>query len=206
MKKVLKQIKPHRLIFLIVLLAGNTFAWFIYTSRVDNRISVHVKAWDVVFQAGENEVSSNVDVNISEVYPGMDDYEYNITAYNRSEVPASLTYKLLEANILGTQYVTVEGRAERGESSVLGDPTSAQLIQILENDYPFSISVGVSNGTISQGSGEEEYTISVTWPFEQSNDEEDTSYGILAAQYREQNSTNTSIYIKVKLIITQTPS
>ena len=46
-----------RILFLIFLLMGNTLAWFIYVTRIDNSVSVHVKAWDVVFQDGEDEVS-----------------------------------------------------------------------------------------------------------------------------------------------------
>ena len=56
MKKRVK-VSPHRIVFLIILLAGNTFAWFIYSTKVDSNISVHVKAWDVVFQAGDDDTA-----------------------------------------------------------------------------------------------------------------------------------------------------
>ena len=201
--KALKQIKPYRIIFLIILLAGNTFAWFIYTTKVDNRIDVHVKSWNVVFQADDEQVTSNIEVEISDVYPGMDDYEYNVTAYNMSEVPASLTYQLLEANILGTEYITVEGRADRHEQPNVNDLTSELLIERLQYDYPFIISFSVTNDVLEAESGEEDYTLSITWPFEQSNDEEDTRWGMMAASYMESSSNSSCITLKVKLIMTQ---
>ena len=43
-------------LFILLLVVGNTFAWFIYTTKVDNKIDVHVRAWNVLFQAGEQAV------------------------------------------------------------------------------------------------------------------------------------------------------
>ena len=204
--KVLKQIKPTRLIFLIILLAGNTFAWFIYTSKVDGAISVHVKSWNVVFQADDTQVSSNIDIDVSSVYPGMDDYSFDVTAYNRSEVSATLSYKLLEVSILGNTYVTVEGREENGETPLDTDLTSAQLLNQLANNYPFTITLSISGSQLSAQNGEESCTLEVEWPYEQNDDEEDTRWGIMAATYKENNPTLPSITMRVKLIITQNAS
>ena len=51
-------IKPSRLIFLIVLLAANSFAWFIYATRINTDVSVHVRAWNVIFESGDTEISN----------------------------------------------------------------------------------------------------------------------------------------------------
>ena len=204
--KFFKKVSPFRLMFLIVLLAGNTFAWFIYTSRVDGAVQVHVKAWDVTFQADNTQVTSNVDVNVSDIYPGMDDYSYEITAYNRSEVSANLTYVLLEANVLGTLYVTTEGRADRGEDPVQTDLTSAQLLNKLANDYPFSITFSISGSLLNAEDGEEDCVLEVEWPFEQNDDEEDTRWGILAATYKNTYPNLPSISIRIRLTITQNAS
>jgi hypothetical protein len=77
-------LKPSRLIFLIVLLAANTFAWFIYATRINTDVSVHVRAWNITFESGDTEIANEVDIDVESVYPGMEDYEYEITAYNRS--------------------------------------------------------------------------------------------------------------------------
>ena len=204
--KILKSVKPIRIVFLIILLAGNTFAWFIYTTKVDADISVHVKSWNVIFRAGEDEVSSNLVVNVEKVYPGMEVYENEVTAYNKSEVSATLSYAVLEANILGDQYITEEGRAARLEEPEEGDITSAELVNILRTNYPFRILFSISNATISPNNGEETYSFNVIWPYEQNNDALDTYWGIKAAEYKETNADKPSISLKVKLTIIQNPN
>lgn len=204
--KILKKVKPIRIIFLIVLLAGNTFAWFIYTTKVDSSISVHVKSWNVIFRAGEDEITSEVSINVGNVFPGMEEYNNEVTAYNKSDLPATLSYRLLEANILGEEYITPEGRSEREEEAEEGDLTSSELVNKLATEYPFKILFTVSNPIVSANNGEEKYNFRVVWPFDQSDDELDTYWGIKAAEYKNSNPSEPSITLKVKLIITQNPS
>ena len=201
-----KKFVASRLIFLVVLLLSNTFAWFIYVTKIDNSVSVHVKSWDVVFQDGDNDISTTVELTVEDLYPGMTNYMYEITAYNRSEVSAYLTYHILEANILGDQYVTVEGRAERGQTVQQGDLTSVQLANMLNNNYPFSISFGISNTVIDEETGEETYTLAASWPYESNNDTLDTYWGVRSATYKKSNPTLPSITLLIKLSITQSSS
>ena len=201
--KLLKKIGLFRLIFLIVLIASNSFAWFIYATKVDSTVSVHVRSWNVVFEADDNEITNIINFPVDSIYPGMEDFEYEIKAYNNSEVSARLIYQLLEANILGTQYITVEGRSERGETAASTDLTSSELESMLADDFPFSITIDVSNTLIDEGNGLESYTFSVVWPYEQNDDETDTTWGVAAYNYKESNPNNPSITLKVKIIITQ---
>lgn len=201
--KRLKKIGPFRLIFLIVLIASNSFAWFIYATKIDSTVDVHVRSWNVVFEAEDTEITSTINFPVDSIYPGMENYEYEIKAYNNSEVSARLTYKLLEANIIGTEYITVEGRTERGETALATDLTSSELESMLANNYPFSITISVSNDFIDEEDGLEQYIFSVTWPYEQNDDEEDTYWGIQAYNYKESNPGEPCITLKVKIIITQ---
>ena len=203
MLKRLKKIGPFRLIFLIVLIASNSFAWFIYATKVDSSVDVHVRAWNVVFEAEDTEITSTINFPVDSIYPGMEDFEYEIKAYNNSEVSARLMYNLLEANILGTQYVTVEGRGELGETPLATDLTSDELESMLANDYPFSITIDVSNEYIDEEDGLEQYTFNVVWPYEQDDDEADTTWGVAAYNYKESNPGDPCITLKVKIIITQ---
>ena len=199
-------IGTSKLIFLIVLIASNTFAWFIYATKIDSNVSVHVRAWNVMFEAGDNIVTDVINLTVDSIYPGMDDYEYEIKAYNRSDVSASLSYQILSARILDQEYISVEGRSALGEEPVATDLTSLQLENKLRNDYPFSISIGISNEVIDLGDGEESYTLSVVWPYENNHDDIDTLWGINSYQYKESNPTQPSITLKVKIIITQNPN
>lgn len=205
-KRKRKKTKPTRLVLLLFFIISNTFAWFIYATRVDNDVSVHVRAWNVVFESGDHEISNLVNLNVDNIYPGMEDYLYEITAYNKSEVSATLSYQILEANIFGDQYITVAGRLERQEPANADDMTSAQLEAMLANNYPFSIYLGISNAYIDETDGRETYSLSVEWPYEQGDDAADTYWGTRAAYFKESNPNTPCITLKVKLFITQNPS
>ena len=169
-------------------------------------MSVHVRAWNVIFEAGEHEVTDIIDLPVDSIYPGMENYEYEIDAYNRGDVAASLSYQILEARILDQSYVSVEGRQARGETAVATDLTSSQLTSKLASDYPFSIVIGISGSTLNAGTGVETYTFSVIWPYENNHDDIDTTWGMNAYDFKQDNPTLPSISIKVKIIITQNAS
>ena len=200
------RLRPARILFLIVLLASNTFAWFIYATKIDSDVSVHVKAWNVIFEAGEHEVTDTISLDVDSIYPGMEDYTYEIKAYNRSDVSASLSYQILSARILDQEFITVNGREALGQEANPNDLTSDQLIQKLLNDYPFSISISTTNDTIALGNGEEKYLFEVVWPYESNHDDVDTMWGVNSYQYKESNPDNPSITLNVKIIITQNPN
>lgn len=198
-------IKPSRLVFLIVLLAGNTFAWFIYATKINTDVSVHVRAWNIVFEAGENELSNDVQLTVDSIYPGMEDYEYEIRAYNHSEVSASMTYQILSARIFDDEYITAEEKQSLGLTVDGDEPTSEEIEEMLAEDFPFTITFATSSSTILQGSGYETYTLSVVWPYESDDDETDTLWGSNAYTYKESNPTSPSIALKIRITIIQNP-
>ena len=202
-KRKVKPLKPSRIVFLIVLVAANSLAWFIYATKITGDISVHVKAWNIVFESGQTQLSNSINLNVDSIYPGMDDYEYDITIYNNSEVSASITYSILEARILDDVYVTTEGRLDRGELIQSGDLTSAALLTKLATDYPFSITFDLSASNIDEEDGREDFTFNVEWPYENNQDALDTQWGIAAYDFKEDNPTLETINIKVKVYITQ---
>lgn len=192
-----------RLVFFTVLIVANTFGWFIYITRVDNNVSVHVKSWDVVFQSGDKEISNTVELNVDSLYPGMENYTYEINAYNKSEVSASLSYTILEANVFGTNYTTVEGRKEQGDEQEETDLTSQELEDMFRNNFPFTLVINLSNNTLNEGDGNELFSIEINWPYENNNDEEDTRWGIEAANYKKEHPDEASITLKIKVQVTQ---
>lgn len=200
-------VKPSRLVFLIVLLASNTLAWFIYATKVDTNVSVHVRAWNVVFEAGENEVSNIINIPVDSIYPGMSDYSYEINAYNRSEVNATMSYQVLSATLLGTEILSVEEKTARGlQIDEDNDLTAAELEASLADDYPFSITMETSSSTIVSQTGIETFTLGITWPYESNQDDIDTLWGSNAYTYKESYPTLPSIALKVKITITQSNS
>lgn len=211
MKKQKKKISKKtflilRLVFVLLLVVGNTFAWFIYTTKVDNKIDVHVRAWNVTFQAGEQAVEDYVNLEVESIYPGMEDYVYSLQARNSGDVDASLSYEILEARIFDETYTTVEGRAVAGQEVQPTDMTSDDLLKSLAVDYPFKITVSLSSDHISSHDGSATYSFNVVWPFESDNDEEDTRWGIIASNYKKSNPDSSSITLKIKVTITQNNS
>ncbi len=205
-KKKNKNSKIFRLIILVVLISANTFAWFIYATKIDGSVSVHVKGWDVLFEAGENEVTNIINVNVDSIYPGMDDYHYEVKAYNRSEMSASLTYEILEVRLLDNTYISQEGKGYYNQPVQSDDKTSTQLESELLNNYPFSLEISRSNTNLQAGTGIEKVNFDLVWPYENDNDEADTEWGINASNYKKSNPSNPTIAIKVKITITQNAS
>ena len=199
-------IKQARIIILIVFIMANTFAWFIYANKVSSNINVHVKGWNVTFEANQNQITNQVNVTVDDLYPGMTDYEYNISAYNNSEVTANLTYEIIEARILNDTYVTVEGRGSRGETVLSTDLLSADLEDMLAEDYPFTITLSTTGSLLSTNNGQQDFYLNVEWPYENNQDSLDTTWGIAASNYKTSHPNSPSISLIVKLIITQNPS
>lgn len=202
--RILKKIiKPKQLILIILLLVGNTYAWFVYSKRVSNNIDVHVRAWKILFDSGTSEVENYFNVDITNVYPGMETYSNSLTAYNKSEVSATITYTILEAKIFDEEYVSVEGREDNGDEAEEDDMTSTELETFLSENYPFVITFGVSDDEMAAENGEATYAVNVEWPYESGNDELDTEWGIRAYDFKENNPTESCIVLKIKIFITQ---
>ena len=203
LKVIKKKVKLRYLLLLIVLLVSNTFAWFIYNTQVDNKIDVHVRAWRIVLTKEDSQISDYVTFNVQNVYPGMTDYTDSLKVYNQGEIGATLRYTIMSANILGTEYISKEGRAEKGENAVDTDLSSGELEQKLASDYPFKISFKMGKDSLVAEEDETTYTLTVTWAYESGDDAMDTYYGNLAYDYIHNNPNTSCITLKVKIDIAQ---
>ena len=72
------------------------------------------------------------------------------------------------------------------------------LFNYLANNYPFSITLTVSNPIINLHS-EENITISVSWPYESGDDETDTYWGTEAHAFHTANPDTPSISLIIKI-------
>ena len=157
--KIVKKIKIRNIIFLILLLIFNTYAWFIYATRVSSSLSAHVSSWNVEFSTGEQDTSTNIIIEIDRIYPGMETVEKNITVKNKGEIKAELTYEILSIKFLDESY-------KLGENI-----TSEELEKKMSSDYPFKVNISKDDTKLSQGIGEGSFLVTVKWPFESGNDE-----------------------------------
>ena len=82
--KTIKRIR-HFLIFAILLLSVNAYAWFVYVTRVDAGITAKVRSWNVMFQVHDNNIASEVTFSVGEMYLGMPDFNDYASIINTGE-------------------------------------------------------------------------------------------------------------------------
>ena len=184
-KKIIKKVKFKTLFLLMITLASNSFAWFIYTTKVSSNIRAKVREWNVSFDVNGENVEKTIEINIDSLYPGMTTYTQTLTASNSGEARAQISYEVIRANILGDDLTGM-------------NYSDIQIINYLRSYYPFSIDFHVSNDIV-QSNSEETITISVSWPYESGQDEEDTKWGNLAYTYHSSHPDTPSIDLSIKI-------
>lgn len=190
-RKFLRRVKLRTLFLLAITLASNSFAWFIYSTKVSNSITARVKSWNVNFEVGSGEQAEEyIEINVDSLYPGMSDFREELTASNSGETPARISYEVVSATVLG--------------DDLLGTgKTSEEIINGLRNDYPFKIDFSVSNMVIAALGGKEIISITVSWPYESGDDANDTRWGNMAYDFHKNNPDMASINLVVKITAVQ---
>ena len=188
-KKLKRRIRRSTLFFLVLALITNSFAWFIYTNKVSNSINTHVKSWMVTFDQDGNPLEDIVEFNIDSIYPGMNDFNDSITISNTGETTAYISYEVDSIKILDEVYTRENYSSE-------------ELINILESNYPFTITFNVTNEEITTGS-EGIFSVNLVWPYESGDDIADTYWGRKSYEFVENNKDEKSVSIVVKIKATQ---
>lgn len=189
--RILKKIKIKNIIILILLLIFNTYAWFIYATKASSSIDVHISSWNVEFTVGEDETVTNILIEVERVYPGMENFEKDITVRNKGEIKAQLDYDIISLKVMDESYTIGENM------------TSAELENKMKTEYPFKINVIKDDSELRAGTGPGLFSVTVEWPFESGDDELDTLWGNKAYEYYSLNPGEKSIEIEVKLTAKQ---
>lgn len=182
--RLVKKVKLKTIILLIIFLSFNSYAWFIYATKVSSGISAHITSWNVRFRAGEEEITTNVVFEVEKIYPGMEPQKKTLTAYNEGEMKALLEYSIKEVRVLGDSY------------RVSNTFTEEQLIEKLA-EYPFKLTFAIDNTNLDAENGSADFDISLTWEFESGNDNLDTYWGEKAYEYNKNHPNTSSIYVEV---------
>lgn len=191
-KKIKGKVKLGTLLMLMLTFSANSFAWFIYATKVDSGVTAHVRAWNVLFEVGEDEIEEYMNFNVSEIYPGMATYSDRVKVKNNGESSAKLDYEIVSISIFDDVY----------EVTSTGILTSDDLVNMLNNDYPFKISLRFSNSTIEPGM-EEYFSLVVSWPYESGDDAVDTYWGNKAYDYQKLHPDDPSIKLNLKVSAVQ---
>lgn len=189
LKIILKRTKISTLIMLIVTFASASFAWFIYATKVSAGITAHIDMWNIVFTTEDNQISETVNFVIPHLYPGMDDYEDSISAYNMGEKQAQISYEVMSVKILGVNYDV---------------SNQTQIISRLQNDFPFHITFDLTSETLDTSVGSSTFTVYCEWDYESGNDTLDTYWGQQSYTYNSNNPGAPSIELTVKIQAVQT--
>lgn len=184
-RKIFKKVRLRTIFLLAITLASNSFAWFIYTTKVSSSITAKVREWNVTFDINGAVVEKIIEMNVDSLYPGMPTYSQTLTASNSGGAKAEITYEIVKADVLGTDLMALGYDNNR-------------LFNYLANNYPFSITLTVSNPIINLHS-EENITISVSWPYESGDDETDTYWGTEAHAFHTANPNTPSISLIIKI-------
>ena len=129
-----------------LLLAINSFAWFVFITDGTGKISADVINWDIAFLDDDGE-SEMIDVEITDLYPGMPTFTKGIVIMNRSDLDAEFNCNVEKIIAFGKEYTTED------------------LISSLEQDFPFKITFGYDNTEIDKGNSLP-FNVVINWPFE----------------------------------------
>lgn len=191
--KIIKTIKIRNIVFLIFLLLFNTYAWFIYATRVSSEISVHVSSWSIEFVSGNNEITKDLVIAIERVYPGMETFEKKVEVHNKGERKAKLDYEIKKLKVMGEEFIVDE------ENGITGEFIENKM----KNEYPFKMIIETKDDSLDVSNGKGEFIISLQWDFESGDDEKDTLWGNRAYEYYSLHPNEESIQLELKLKATQ---
>lgn len=213
-KKHIK-IRLKRIILLIFSLIMTTFAWITYTKILNTGVNIDIISWDISFFVDENgnniaeeeeERENPIAVDLSDLYPGMEEKVVKVIMKNNGQTPTDILYTTSEINILGNTYTIQENVPEGNEYYILkhnpvmeNGITTADFINEPER-FPFKIVIEHSQEVLSGGEGY--LTIKVTWPLYNEDDSEeeknrkdelDTEWGYKVAKYLSDNADNPDV-------------
>lgn len=154
-KRKRKMFFLSNILFLIVLLGVNTFAWFIYISRANLKVSASVIGWDVNFFNGSTE-TDDFEIIVPDVYPGMAEFSKGIEIHNNSDLDGSFRYELDD--------IVLFGESVRFKNNI----SKQELSKFFNEHYPFLVNTSFTNNIILRNSSEK-FLFSINWPYNSSN-------------------------------------
>ena len=190
-------------LLLSITLIFNTYAWFVYATTVSTNLTAHVDAWKIEFEVDSNLVQREINFIINHAYPGMTDQTQEVLITNTGEKAADVDYEMKMVRVFDDIYLTSEYASELG-----GAPTGATiltsqaLVSKMLNDYPFTLTISVSQNTL-QIRQSTTLTSTFEWDYESGQDSTDTDIGERAAQYYEDNNGDPVIQVVYKILVTQ---
>lgn len=188
-KKIKSILNVRTLLVLLLTLIVNTYAWFIYISTASLGLDVHVRSWKIDFSFEDENIDDEIFIISEDIYPGMSIVEKSITAENKGETAATLSYKVSYIRVFDDEILLDEE-----------EPITSEEFENLMNNYPFDISLNMgtddsdvddSEELVLEGGQSARISFVVSWEYEQGttdeekeiNNRKDTEIGTKAYNY-----------------------
>ena len=97
----LKRKKYFAMLLALFTLGVNIFAWFVFSTSVNLQLNASVSSWDVTFNDGNDELTKNVIISVTNMRPGMEDFKKTYVINNAGEVGATFSFKITSIELLG---------------------------------------------------------------------------------------------------------
>jgi len=191
--KIGRKIRIRHIVLLIMLLLVNSYAWFIFSTKVSMGLTGHVASWSINFTSGSGDQVTYMTLHVDRVYPGMEEASEILNIANTGTEDADLNYEILSFRIFNDEY---------DQSGTL---TSEDLEDMLKNDYPFKFDFIRSSEIIDSLIGTATFEITLNWDYESGDDAADTNYGELAYDYYATNPTDPAIEVLLEVQAVQQP-
>lgn len=229
LQKNRKAIKIRAFLMAGLLLAINSFAWFTFVSNADNNINADVIKWEIEFFDEDSDMTV-MDINLEDMFPGMEEYVKSITIRNSSELGATFSYSIDDVVIFGEKY-----DSENLTDTLLDDFPFYIMFEAPETDIgtnatvPFRVRVGWNyEQTETYCVVRDYYPFDESWDYynlvdgnyvlttydkdsyaSKTNDvyvecdDLDTYWGEKNAQYKKEHPDSKALTLRLKLMVTQ---
>ncbi|MDD4282592.1 MAG: hypothetical protein PHX03_02260 [Bacilli bacterium] len=173
--KLYLRINLVSLFFIIVSFISVTLAWFAYSGMSNLSTEIDVKAWYITLENNGEEVSNEVVISLTDVYPGMETLNEIIKINNLGDSDATVKYSIVSSRILGNP-----------EDNYIIDETikSEYVEDLLAHEYPFHLNINLSKNYVLSKGEETEFEVSISWPLDSDHDSLDSLWGSEAYKYQ----------------------
>lgn len=182
-----RRIRIRHLILLIMLLMLNSYAWFIFSTKVSLGLTAHIASWSIHFTSGDGEQVTYMTFHVDRVFPGMEEARETLNINNSGTEPALLSYDIQYVRVFNNVY-------EQSETT-----TSQALEHMLKTFYPFKFNFVRSSEIIDGLTGAATFDVTLNWAYESGNDELDTNWGRQAYNYYATNPSSPAIEIRMEI-------
>jgi len=145
-----KRKKYLSILLALFTLGVNIFAWFAFSANAGLELDGTVASWNVEFKDSDEVITRDIVVEVTNMKPGMPDFNKSIEIESKSDVTANFSYQVLAYSLLG-RTVNIHNKGN--------------IITYLRDFYPFSIRLS-SDKQVLNYHDIATFSLDVVWPYD----------------------------------------